>query len=92
MAVDLTHTLCPEECDRYGLWSLPEPKPRRWVDTYTHTYSRSGTFQAWFTRSSRTPGLPGCVDEAHRLGDPWTSSATIKALITVAPPSPAPPV
>ena len=82
----------PDECDRYGLWSLPAPKPGRWVDTYTHTYSRTGTFQAWFTRSSRTPGLPGCVDEARELGDPWASSATITATIAVAPPSPARPV
>lgn len=78
----------PEECDRYGPWSLPAPKPGRWVATYTHTYSRTGTFQAWFTRSSRTPGLPGCVDKERDLGDPWASSATIKASITVAPPSP----
>lgn len=79
----------PEACDRYGLWSVPEPRPGRWVDTYTHTYTRTGTFQAWFTRSSRTPGLPGCVDRQRDLGDPWASSATIKASITVAPPSPA---
>jgi hypothetical protein len=79
----------PDECNRYGLWSLPAPKPGRWVDTYTYTYSRSGTFQAWFTRSSRTPDLPGCVDEARKLGDPWASSATITATIAVAPPSPA---
>jgi hypothetical protein len=79
----------PDECERYGLWSLPEPRPGRWTDTYTHTYSRTGTFQASFTRSSRTPGLPGCVDRERDLGDPWASSATIKASITVASPSPA---
>lgn len=82
----------PDECDRYGLWSLPEPKPGRWVDTYTHTYSRTGTFEAWFTRTSRTPGLPGCVDSERDLGDPWASSATIKVSITVTASSPARPV
>ena len=78
----------PEERDRYGLWSLPPPKPGQWVDTYTHTYTRAGTFRAWFARSSRTPDLPGCVDEQRDLGDPWASSAGIQVWITVSPPSP----
>lgn len=73
----------PGECKRYGLWTLPTPRPGRWEHVYTHAYQRAGTYQAVFGQSSGTPDLPGCVDQQRGLGDPWASTASVRASITV---------